>query len=172
VPDRFGELSGDVDLGDLLVACAVDWLIYPPMLELAAWSVGGVFTLQVPDRRDSGDCDMCKRSAASPKCSSPPTATNYRNCRSSTGRSTAAILTAPPCQRQDRFTVQTADRLHVYPRRSLVGEKRACPHPSLRRPFGTSIGRVVDESLAPASRGRSEYAVFAGDRACGLRERW
>ena len=38
--------------------------------------------------RESGDCDMCRRSAARPKCSSSATATKYRSCRSSTGTST------------------------------------------------------------------------------------
>jgi hypothetical protein len=40
--------------------------------------------------RDSGDCDICSRSAARPKCNSSATATKYHSFRSSTGGSTDA----------------------------------------------------------------------------------
>src|SRR4051812_10774997 len=46
--------------------------------------------------RDSGDCDMCRRSAARPKCSSSATATKYRSCRSSIGTSTISTYRRPP----------------------------------------------------------------------------
>ena len=58
--------------------------------------------------RDNGDCDMCKRSAARPKCNSSATATKYHNCRISIDglHNTDTAPVRLPTERRGRVTRQ------------------------------------------------------------------